>query len=512
VRIVNLALRMLKNPSYDVEGIIRGLRPRAFGIDLHWLPHVQGSLAVAEICKRHHPQIPVIFGGFSSSYFHRELLKRPQVDFVIRGDSAEEPLRMLLEALGRGCEPHLGGVPNLSWKTRAGEVVANPLTHVPVALDHYENSYGRMMRTALRHMDISSMLPIHDWWSYPITAVMTCRGCVHACSFCGGGHPGIKLFGNRSQPAFRSPQRIAQDIRNISQFTSAPIFVVGDLRQGGEEYARGVLEGLEGHPVKNHVILELFTRAPRSYFRQLARVFPYFNIEMSPESHDPEVRKASGKHYSNDEIEETIQWAMEAGCRKFDLFFMIGLPKQTPESVMATVDFAEHLIKRFGPRLIPFISPLAPFIDPGSPIFENAEAFGYTLFCRTLDEFEGALLQPSWKYALSYETRWMSRAQIVETTYGAALRLNQIKGRYGLIDGETCREVNERILLAKELIGRIDDLVNLPLGERDMAMAALAPEIRKVNASTLCEEREIKWPLLKGNFHFFRIAWSLLRG
>ena len=113
VRIVNLALRMLKDKNFDAEKLIAKLKPRAFGIDLHWLPHAHGSLEVAALCKKHHPEIPVIFGGYSSSYFHEELIRYPQVDFVLRGDSTEEPLRQLLLSLrekkssGGYSQPHL---------------------------------------------------------------------------------------------------------------------------------------------------------------------------------------------------------------------------------------------------------------------------------------------------------------------------------------------------------------------------------------------------------------------
>ncbi len=96
VRIINVALRMLKSRRFDVERLIRSLDPLAFGLDLHWLCHAQGSLELAKIVKKYHPQTPVILGGLSASYYYQELILYPQVDYVIRGDSAEEPLRQLL--------------------------------------------------------------------------------------------------------------------------------------------------------------------------------------------------------------------------------------------------------------------------------------------------------------------------------------------------------------------------------------------------------------------------------
>ena len=84
-RILNLAYRMLQNKSYDVEKAIKRLNAKAFGIDLHWLPHAHGSLEIARICKKYHPDKPVIFGGYSASYFHQELVAYPEVDYVLKG-------------------------------------------------------------------------------------------------------------------------------------------------------------------------------------------------------------------------------------------------------------------------------------------------------------------------------------------------------------------------------------------------------------------------------------------
>ena len=39
VRIVNLAVRMLRNDGFDVEKFIAKLEAPAFGIDLHWMVH-----------------------------------------------------------------------------------------------------------------------------------------------------------------------------------------------------------------------------------------------------------------------------------------------------------------------------------------------------------------------------------------------------------------------------------------------------------------------------------------
>jgi len=501
VRIINLAYRMLADPCYDVEKELRRVRTRAFGIDLHWLPHAHGSVEVARICKRLHPKTPVIFGGYSATYFHQELIHYPEVDFVVRGDSTEEPMVMLMSAIGgRG---GFDSIPNLTWKDHRGEVRVNPLTHVPRELNKFGNNYRRLFRNALKFMDVRGMTPIHDWWE--------CRGCTHTCSFCGGAQNALSLYAGRTRPAWRSPQRIAQDIADVARYTNAPIFVVGDLRQQGNEYATTALETLRPMRIKNHVVLELFHTAPEEYFDLVARSLPNFNFEISPDSHDEAVRRLVGKTYTNDGIDSNIRWALDRGCAKMDLFFMIGLPGQDASSVLDTVEYAGGLMERYGPRLTPFISPLAPFLDPGCPSYEMPEKYGYTILFRRLEDYRQALRQPSWKQMLNYETRWMTRDQIVDSTYEAALRLNRLKRRHGLLDEQTFRSTEKRILMARQTMRQLDEILALPdPQERSRLLQGIKSRIDQASMATICGKGEIKWPILRRNFNYFRIAWDTL--
>jgi B12-binding domain/radical SAM domain protein len=509
VRIINLAFRMLRERNFDAEKFIAKLKPRMFGIDLHWLPHAHGSLEVAALCKKHHPSIPVVFGGYSASYFHEELIRYPQVDYVIRGDSAEEPLRQLMAALKE--KESLGAIPNLTWKDEKKEVRVNPLTHVLTDLDEYSNNYPNLFRSVVRYLDLKSLIPIHDWWEYPITAVMTVRGCTHDCVFCGGSNFGLSHFYCRDRCAYRSPEKVADDILAISRYTNAPIFVVGDLRQGGEQYARRLLSRIKPVRPKNQVVLELFTPAPESYFQMVAEAFPNFNFETSPESHDEQVRRATGKFYSNEAMEKSIRYAMDRGCSKFDVFFMIGLPEQTPASVLETLDYCEYLLKTFGRRLNPFISPLAPFLDPGCIAYEKADEAGYRVFCKNLEDYRKALLAPSWKYTLSYETKWMSRDDIVQTSYQAGLRLNRLKEKYGLLDPATAERTERRILLARETIGKVDEIILLPEPERTRQLLALKETFDRASMSTVCDKEEIKWPVFRWRLNFPNILRAIFQ-
>jgi B12-binding domain/radical SAM domain protein len=173
VRIVNLALRMMNSRRFDVAAFLAKQRPKAIGIDLHWLPHAHGALEVARIAKEKHPGVPIIMGGLSSTYFHRELIDYPQVDYVLRGDSTEPPLHQLLLALEQGTP--LDKIPNLTWKDAAG-VRVNPLAFIPMTLDYVDLRPDFMVEMVMRYRDLESTLPFNGWWSNPITTVFTVKG------------------------------------------------------------------------------------------------------------------------------------------------------------------------------------------------------------------------------------------------------------------------------------------------------------------------------------------------
>ena len=499
-RIANLAARMVRSNRFDAERLISRLKGRAFGIDLHWLPHAHGALEIASLVKRCHPQAPVIFGGFSASYFHEELVGYPEVDYVLRGDSTEEPLRQLMEHILAAPSPadvastSIAQIPNLTWQDASGEIRVNPQTYIPADLDHLEMNYRQMVRSVVRDMDFLNYVPFSHWIDYPAMAVLTVRGCQHNCSYCGGSAFASRLISGRTAPAFRSPEKLAEDMRSMYNVSRGPAFILGDIRQPGMKYAYRFLDAIAGYPGQG--MLEIFRPMERGFAEKLADALPNFVIEFSPESHDPAVRRALNTNYSNIEIEETIAACLDVGCQRFDLFFMVGLPQQTMQSVLEGVEYCERLLTRFDDgRFIPFIGPLAPFVDPGSLFYEQSQKYGYHIFYRTLEEHRQALLAPTWKHILNYETNWMRRDQIAEVTYEAGRRLNALKARFGIISPQVAAETEERIERAISLMAQIDGLIERCTPEElERELLALKPQIDRANTSTVCEKTELDLP------------------
>jgi B12-binding domain/radical SAM domain protein len=500
-RIINLAVKMLKDPRFDAEKFIKKLDAKVFGFDLHWLPHAAGSLDLAEIVKKHHPDAPILLGGLSASYFHEEIIEHfPQIDYILRGDTTEKPLLDLMNHISAGKEPE--AVENLTWRTRDGRKRVNPMTFVPTEMDDLWIDYGQVMKLVLRHMDLESTLPYESFMDYPFTAVLTCKGCAYNCITCGGSCSAFKNFFHRDGPAHKSAEKLVEEITIINEYFKAPIFLIGDLRQGGKKWAEDVLDGIKKSGVDNTITYELFDMVPDDWMKKLAGSTDNWTLEISPESHDDRIRNIMGKPYTTVQMEDTIRNALDKGAEKLDIYYMVGLSGQTSESALDSVAYTRHLYKEMGNnnKIFTFIAPMAPFLDPGSMIYENPEKYGFTKLYHNLREHKEALYQPSWKLYLSYHTDWMTRDQVAETTYEAMIRLNQLKLDVGINDEAYGKKVDSGLHMARDLMRTIDGIIETTsdLDERQMKYNALKIEIDEAMRATGLAKRELRMPGLAG--------------
>lgn len=472
VHILNLARHMLDDPGFDAERAIARLNPIAFGIDFHWLSHAQGALAVAQLVHALHPDTPIIVGGFAATYYHRELMNYPQVSYVLRGDSTEEPLLQLIESLALGRVPDR--VPGLTWRTRTGHVV--------------ENASGPSL-SSLDDLASNGRLPLYQNDNL-VTVGLVGRGCAQNCLTCGGSAYAYQRLHGRRATSYRSPEKLARDLYAACRQRDTLAYVPCDITQPGMDYAYRFLQAIRGFP--NLLCLDLLQPAPRKFLQDLARAVPRLGLQVFMDSHDPRVRQAVGKTYSNQAMEQTIADALALGCEYVNLHFTIGLPHQNYASVMDTLAYCDCLLTRFADqaRLRPFIVPLAPFLDPGSLAFEEPERNGYRRLFATLEEHRRALLAPTWKHVLNYETEWMTREDIVRATYDATVRMAHLRVKHGLIAPGIAEALEGAVNRARHLMAEIERaMATQDTDQLQDRLRTLKPEIDSVNRAGLWSKR-----------------------
>ena len=124
----------------------------------------------------------------------------------------------------------------------------------------------------------------------------------------------------------RDPNQILREIRRVDELGAYSVTLYGDLRQ--DQLAKHVLPDLHRRPVRLSIRHELFWPASRNYVRGLKHCSSRFEVNISPESHDQNIRRDFGRYYDNKSLEETVETIVEE--RGYPtIFFMISLPGHT---------------------------------------------------------------------------------------------------------------------------------------------------------------------------------------
>jgi B12-binding domain/radical SAM domain protein len=435
-RISNLAVLMLSDDRFDAEKYIKNIDAAIYGIDLHWLPHVHGAFNIARIVKKLHPDRKVLLGGFSSSYFAEDIMQSNEaVDFILAGDFVEKQLISLLDAVEKGSS--LENVPNLLYRD-GGKIRRNPPLKDDNPTAEVFINYKILVRNSIKYHDIRGHLPYYAWIKNPVAMTLIQRGCQYNCGFCGGSNFAYKNRYFPTSPVKRSPERIAEELESVKETINSPVFIAGDINQTGEKYYRELFSEFSSRGLDMPLLTEYFVPPGREYFQYLSSKIKDFSCEISPDSSDIKIRNATGRFYSNEELEKSIALAREYGSKKFDVYFSIGLPNQTLVDVMKDASYSEHLSSDYGNADMPvygFISPLAPFLDPGSLFYEMPEKYGFTIFARKIMDYYNLLDRgKSWDDFLNYETKWMSKAEMVKATYLSGIKMVEVGSRLGYIE------------------------------------------------------------------------------
>lgn len=472
VKIINLSSVLLRYPGVDVEALLGAIEARVFGIDLHWMVHVQGALEVARLIKAIHPDARVLFGGISSTYFAAQLIRYPFIDMVMRGYDTHRPMEALLRALRSGGDLHR--VENLLWTDAAGEIVDNGFSHTPDSF-----SCGIDWSTLPRERDPEGL---------PILEVLSTQnaGCAYNCGWCGGSREAFRRINGRQRAMARKPpeeiDREFASMRAVPDLSDYYFYSVGSYNES-KDGMRRFIERV-GDTDFRAVSYEQFHLTPLDVVDMMVKANKRTTITLSPESHDPRVARLAGRGvYSMDEMEDWIAAALDRGIHEIDVWFFIGMPEQDERSVAETVDYCGELLQRFrGKSVVPLLCPMIPFLDPASTFFEEPDAHGYRIFHRTVEEHRRGMERASLIHRINYETRWLRREQLVRVGYQAVRRLTELKVEAGALANGIARSVIRQIDDAVEFIGAVHEVDCIAdEGARRRELAALGPEILRRN-------------------------------
>jgi B12-binding domain/radical SAM domain protein len=459
VRVDNLGERMLTVPNFEVESYIANLSAKVYSIGLHWCVHSQGAIEIARLCKKLHPEALVVLGGLTATVFHEEIIQKFEfVDAVIRGE-AEKPFLMLMKVLGK--RPDLETVPNLTFRDGEGLVRSVPLMKPDDDLDEYE--FTRLDLLEPRGAIFTpGALPS---WVVPIA-----RGCIHNCVTCGGSAYSYRTYLGRQRPAFRSPEKIVNDLRKLSKQGVQLVFLFQDPRMGGKEYWSKLLTTLQKAKIQlSQLTMELFGPADEEFIKELSKINVPVMLTISPESGVDTVRGAHGRKYTNEGLFKTIEL-----CKKYGIglgsFSMIALANDTPETIKKTWEGWEQICSMHINDHAPVDYAFGPMIllDPGSLAFDRSTSYGYRLLFNDLEDYINGLSLPAWHQWISYETKFLDRDSITKLIIDSleySINLRERCGFYSKSEADTARFCF--VEASRETVDVVNDAMRLPdEGER----------------------------------------------
>jgi B12-binding domain/radical SAM domain protein len=426
---------------------LKSLDTEIYGIDLHWLPHVHGAISIARIIKEFNPDARVLLGGFSASYFSDDIMKTyPEIDYVLKGDFQEYGTMKLIDSVEKNID--LGTVPNLVYRDEMGNVKHNPNSKENT-VDNVFLNYRVLMRNAIKYHDVKGHLPYADWINNPESVTIIEHGCQFNCAFCGGSNFSYRNNFFPVSPVYRNPRTIAKEIELAREILGAPIFVAGDINLAGEKFYGNLFREIKELKADIPILTEYFRPPQKDYLNELSRSFGEFSVEISPESSSENIRRINGREYSNESLEKSIADAKEAGCKKFDVYFTLGISGQGEKELEDDIEYATKLMnheKGSDMKVYSFISPLTPFIDPGSLIYEKPEKYGFHITARTIEEYYNLLDNgKSWVDFLNYYNDWMSAKDIERLTYQSEIEMITARRDVGLIDSESAENIINNI-------------------------------------------------------------------
>ncbi|MGC8741977.1 MAG: B12-binding domain-containing radical SAM protein [Candidatus Sumerlaeaceae bacterium] len=309
----------------ELEADLSAFRPHVLMISIT-TPSLAKDVVAAEVAKRIDPSILTVAKGAHFLVYDRETLERyPALDCVIRGE-----YELTAAELGRG-EPleHIAGI---TWRRADGMIVQNPPRPLIDDLDSIPFPARHLVRNELYFRPDTME---------PQTTIVTNRGCPHSCIYCLA--PVVSGKKNR----YRSVENVlAELVECVDRFGIRNFLFRSDLFTQNKkwviELCQAILDrGLNIEWASNSRVDTIDAELLGWMKRAGCWIIAY-----GVESGNQEMLDRMKKRATVEQAREAIRLTRQAGI-KSSVYFLMGLPWDTPETLEDNVRFARELMPDF---------------------------------------------------------------------------------------------------------------------------------------------------------------------
>lgn len=319
----------------EIENVISKVRPKIIGISV-FTEALGSAKKIINIIQCNYPDTVIVAGGPHAEIDAEYLLHKLHVDYVIKGDG-EKSFYDLAYALINNKDPHIILGDNISNKIIYA--VRLEVEELPIPKIEYHYNYN-LYRKVGRKLNLSTSR----------------GGCIFSCKFCYCSKYKYAL-------RFRPPKSVVEEITYyINNYNTKKIFFVDDTFTVNQEYVKAICRLMIENGIK--VSWTCTTRAKQIEpgLLSLMKQAGCKSIHIGVESGSPRILELIDKRINVDDVINAVKMIKGAGieCR---LFFMAGLPTETPYDLRCTID----LISQVKPDET-IMSMYVPI--PGTPLYD----------------------------------------------------------------------------------------------------------------------------------------------
>ena len=309
-------------------------------------PTIDNTLRAARVCRAHTRTLVV--GGPHVSVQPQEFFREcPEADFGIMGEG-EAAFPELVKSLEKGEDPW--GVPGLVGpeKENPPGTFIDPLDSIPFPARHLLPNQA--YRYAL-------------WPGKKITTLITSRGCPHHCIFCDKSIFGSRWRARSARNVLDEIERIVQDFKIRSIILYDDLFTVNKGRV--LEICQGILERGLRVEWKCEGRVDRVDEEMLRWMKKAGCSLIAYGVESGNQEGLDYLRKKT----TLSQIRRAFKLTHKAGIRPMG-YFILGIPVETFEAGLKTIDFAKELKPEYAQFSI-----LSPY--KGTALYEEAVTRGW---------------------------------------------------------------------------------------------------------------------------------------
>jgi len=316
---------------------IGNLKPNIIGISV-LTTGVDVVMSITHELRQNFPQVKILLGNIHASIFAEKLLTDNVADFIVHREGEYSVLK-IAQALQNNNNDY-SQIPGISYRH------AGIITHTTPGL-------------AIETLDD---LPVPAWDLFPLelygtdprtqvipgeteVQILATRGCPNACTFC-SSHMERSLG---SKYRMRSPQNIVDELEFMMQHYHAKVFSFMDLAFPlVRAHAEAVCAEIERRGIAERIawVTECRVKPLDIETLKAMKAAGCVRINFGIESGVDSILKSLKKNFTVDDVRQAVRFARESGI-EVDGMFMIGLPNETEQDIIKTIEFSLELDLRY---------------------------------------------------------------------------------------------------------------------------------------------------------------------